>query len=137
MPQYFSLNSNEELDNFNQEVGRRRLAGKQVIVSFEAPLNHRTAKQNNSLHQWLRDVAQCLNDNNLDARVVLSAEIDWNENMVKEKIWRPVQEVVTGETSTTKPEPKYYNEIYQTLCRHFASKHAVQLPAWPDRFHNE
>ena len=139
MPQYFNVNSTDEEKNLLAEIGRMRLAGKKVCVMFAEPENHRTAKQNNSLNLWLRQVAKCLNDHNLDVRVVMKedAEIEWTQEVAKNNLWRPLQKAMTGEESTTKPSTTDYSDIYQTLCRHFAQKHGVTLPAWPNRFGDE
>ena len=137
--QYWDLSTNDNYDAFLSHVGKMRLAGKKVTVCFQEAENHRTAKQSNCLHQWLREVAECLNANNLEVRQVVKEEtvIDWSESMTKEILWRPVQEAITGEVSTTKPKTTDYPEIYQTLCRHFSQKHGVALPRWPDRFHDD
>jgi hypothetical protein len=100
--------------------------------------NHppRTAKQNASLHLWLRQVSEVLNDAGLDIRATLKEDfnIPWTEYAAKELLWRPIQEILTGEQSSTKISTIEPSVIVDIIVRHIGEKHGVELPAWPDRF---
>ena len=84
----------------------------------------RTAKQNNALHLYYRQLAKALNDGGYDMRRVLSAEIEipWTDYSTKKQLWVPVQEPITGETSTRKLKRKDIALIYETLTRFLVRK---------------
>jgi hypothetical protein len=58
------------------------------------------------------------------------ASIDWTMHGVKEHLWRPVQESMTGKDSTTQAEKVEYVKVYEVLNRHFGEKHGIHVP-WP------
>ena len=109
------------------------LSGKRPVVEFVEP--KRSPAQNSALHLWLESVAALLNAGGHDMRVILKPEvaIEWNKTNAKEYLWRPIQKALTGEESSTKPSKTEYPDIYETLCKHFAEKHGIQLPDWPTR----
>ena len=92
----------------------------------------RTRQQNESLHLYLRHLAEALNDAGLDMKKTLKEEIDipWNEDRAKEFLWRPLQKAMTGKDSSTEPSTADYVEIYSVLNRHLATKLGVSVP-WP------
>lgn len=92
----------------------------------------RTSKQNNSLHQFLQDLADALNAAGLDMKTVLKPEVEipWTQSSAKEFLWRPIQQVMTGKDSTTEPTTKDYLAVQETLLRHLASKFGVTVE-WP------
>lgn len=94
----------------------------------------RTNLQNKSLHKYCQDLADALNAAGLDMREVLRhhANIPWTMHSVKERIWKPVQEAMTGEESTAKVTTRDYPAIYDTLNAHFSEKHGLYVP-WPCR----
>jgi len=95
----------------------------------------RTTQQNKALHLWARNVAKELNRQGLSVQHVLNhakVELDWNENLVKEQLWRPIQKAITGKESTTEPETQDYVLIYDTLNRFLSDKFGFFEP-WPDR----
>lgn len=94
----------------------------------------RSSAQNNALHMWCEKLAKELNSRGLDQRKMLKEGVDipWDKKAVKERLWRPIQKAVTGDDSTTDPEPKEYPEIFDVLNRHLGEKHGVYV-AWPSR----
>ena len=94
----------------------------------------RTILQNKSLHLYLRELSQGLNDGGFDAKKVLKPEVSipWDRDgvMAKNLLWRPVQEIVTGIESTTDLSTKQMQAIYQIIDRHIAEKFGVQVE-WP------
>jgi hypothetical protein len=136
MTQYWSLDTAEKRRRFDEHIAMLILSGKKPVVKFEAPESTRSNAQNSALHLWCEMVAKCLNDAGLDMRHTIREDVDipWSQDSVKQYLWRPLQKVLTGETSTTKPSKTQYPDISATLQRHIASKFGVTLPAWPDRF---
>ena len=97
----------------------------------------RTQQQNKCLHQWCRDIAEAFDSAGLDMKKVLKPEIaiPWTERSVKDHIWRPIQEIMTGEESTTEPSPQEYSLIAETIVRHMAvSQPKLVLPPWPTKY---
>lgn len=92
-----------------------------------------TRAQQNSLHLWLRRVADCLNDAGFSVMQVMrhDAEIPWTEASVKELLWRPVQRVMVNHESTTDCDKLDYPAIEEVIARHIAQSIGVTLPAWP------
>ena len=93
---------------------------------------NRTTRQNNSLHLYLRMLAEALNDAGKDMKYVLKDDVDipWNEGMAKEFLWRPLQEVILDKASTTELDTDECDKVFRVLHRHMAEKHGVNVP-WP------
>jgi len=94
----------------------------------------RTLTQNRALHKFCQILADKLNEAGLDQKKVLKPEVEipWTMEAVKEGLWKPVQEAVTGLKSTTKPETSQYSDIYEVLNRHLTTKLGVHVP-WPTK----
>ena len=75
-------------------------------------------------------LAEALNDAGLDARKTLKPEIEipWTPEMIKDLLWRPIQEVMTGKHSTTELNTVDPSEIYQVLDRHLGEKFGLHVP---------
>ena len=111
------INQREQIDSQLKMLGdmlRQRFVPDSMgqVPGFEITVvptqKRRTASQNDALHVYCRQLANALNDAGLDMREVIKPEVDipWNDQTVKEYMWRPIQKVVTGEESTTRPTPK-------------------------------
>ena len=99
------------------------------------PSRQRTNAQNRALHLFCRLLSECLNSAGLDQRKVLKEEIEipWNEESVKESLWRPIQAAVINKESTADAETDEYSKVYEVLARHLSSKLGVTPPPWPDK----
>lgn len=95
----------------------------------------RTRLQNNSLHLFLTQLAAELNAAGYDMRKTLKpgVEIPWTTYSAKEFLWRPIQEVLTGKSSTTEITTVEPTAIHETLVRHLGQKLGVACPPWPSR----
>lgn len=93
-------------------------------------MNNRTPTQNNSLHLYFRLLAQELNDAGLDMKKVLkpSVDISWNEDNIKEYIWRPIQNAQLLKKSTKDLTTKEVDLVYNTINRHLSEKFGIHLP---------
>lgn len=93
-----------------------------------------TAKQRNSLHLACELLAKQLNDSGYDMKTVLKPEIEieWNKEMVKRYLYKPILEVMTAKTSTEDQDTIEPDLVWKTLNRHLASKFGVSQE-WPDR----
>ncbi len=139
-PQYYHLNTDDEVKNFNAHISMMRLSGKKVRVEFlnEDP-KQRTPTQNNCLHAWLAQAAIILNDAGLDMRAVLKhdAEIPWTPESAKEHLWRPVQKAMKETESTTELSTTDCSAICDAITRHLGQKLGVTLPPWPSYFNED
>ena len=93
----------------------------------------RTLTQNRALHKFCSMLAEQLNDAGYDFRTFVKEgyPVPFNESLVKEHLWRPIQKAVTGKESTTKPETHEYSKIYDVLNQKLA-EHGVFVP-WPSK----
>ena len=91
----------------------------------------RSQTQNAALHLFCSQVADALNDAGFDFREFVREgyAVPFNENLVKEYLWRPIQKALTGKDSTTKPERHEYSAIYDVLNLKLA-EHGLFVP-WP------
>mgnify|MGYP003678463741 CR=1 FL=1 len=94
-----------------------------------------TAAQRGSLHVWCEQVGQVLNDAGLPMmkKALFSddmIEVDWNLLLVKEGIYKPTLEYITGKTSTENQTTVDPSTVAEHLVRYFSGK-GVVLPKWP------
>jgi hypothetical protein len=80
-------------------------------------------------------LSKALNDAGLDMKATLKPEIDipWTPENVKNNLWRPIQEAVTGKHSTMDLDTGDPSIVYEVLNRSMAEKFGIHIP-WPDRF---
>lgn len=132
--QAWTVNSDSKRDQFLQYAAELYEKHKYVTFEWKVGPPHRSHKQNNSLHKYLRELAAALNAAGLDMRKVLKGEVEipWTEASAKEHLWRPIQKIMTGQDSTTEPTTADFPKIYETLDRHLAQKFGVSIP-WPSK----
>lgn len=108
-------------------------AGRRPLATVEYAKRVRTLTQNASLHLFLTQLAEVLNDAGLDMRVILKPEVDipWTKDSAKEFLWRPVQAALGLDPSTAKVSTVDYTPVYDVLARHLGEKHGVRVPDWP------
>ena len=96
----------------------------------------RSQTQNAALHVFCSQLAEKLNEAGFDFRVFIKEgyPVPFNENLVKEYLWRPIQKAITGKDSTTKPERSEYALIYDSLNLKLA-EHGIFQP-WPTQEQN-
>jgi len=131
--QHWIINSDHALKSFVEHITSEYHREKYLVLKWEKG-KQRSMKQNSALHTWCRLLAEALNDAGWSMEKVLTkkASIDWTMYGVKEHLWKPVQESMTGESSTTKPEKVDYIKIYEVLNKHLSEKLGVHVP-WPVR----
>ena len=59
-------------------------------------------------------------------------EIPWGPGTIKEFLWRPIQQAVAQQSSTTDLKTAQGSEVYEILNRHTADKLGVHVPC-PDQ----
>ena len=127
--EHWTVNSDASLENLIKHL-RELYADKKYIQVKWTTGRSRTIPQNSSLHQYCEWVGNELNARGLDMVKVLKpgVEIPWSKVSVKEHIWRPVQEVHFGNTSTKKLERLDVSIIYDVINRHLSNKFGVHVP---------
>lgn len=131
MSEQWVVNSDHTKKMFLEHAERLYDEHKYITFSYKTG-KQRSHKQNAALHVYLKMLADALNDAGFDMRKALKPSVDiaWNVDMAKEYLWRPIQKVVTGHKSSTKPVRSEYTEIYETLNRYTAEKFEISIP-WP------
>ena len=135
MSQLFTINSEFTRQAAHAEIDKQWEARKWMQITFNYDKT-RTGLQNSSLHLYCTHLSKAFNDAGYDMTKVLShhADIPWDLKgfNVKEKVWKPVQQAICQETSTTKASTKDYPQIYETVNRFTASRMGVSVD-WPSK----
>lgn len=96
-------------------------------------MKQRTIQQNKALHKYCEMLAESLNSAGYEMKAVLAVkqvDVPWTRESVKEVLWRPIQEAMTGKESTTQLDRMEPSQIYEVLNRHIAQNFGVSVP-WP------
>ena len=104
----------------------------QVIYNFD---KGRTTKQNSSLHVYCKLLADALNESGQPLIINITdkdVEIDWTPQLVKDCIWRVIQQAITKKPSTTKLTTKETMSIYEHVNRFTGSKKGISID-WPHK----
>lgn len=106
-------------------------SNKTFKVTIERETGMRTMNQNSALHLYFSLVAEALNAGGYTVQAVLkeSLDIDWNKDLVKENIWRPVQEITLGKKSTIDlAKVSDIDEVYEHVNRFLAEHFFIHIP---------
>lgn len=95
-------------------------------------MKQRTDKQNRSLHLYFQKMSELLNDGGFTVKVVLSKtpELDWNEKLFKEMLWRRVQRKKTGKKSSKDLDSGEIQIVWEELNRFIGQEFGLHCP-WP------
>lgn len=132
--QGFYLKPNEESYALLKEECQPR----QIIVVEAKEWRTRTSQQNKAIHVYCGELAQALNGAGLDMRAVLAAmregvEIPWSMTLVKDVIWRQIQNAMVDKESTTRLTPEQVSKVYEVCNRFTAERFGISMP-FPSRF---
>lgn len=132
MSQFWIANSNQTRRACLEHLEEVFRANPYVEVSYKI-FSTRTDLQNNALHAFCYLLAEELNERGITFHQFFKEgfEVPWTKLIVKDNVWRPVQEALTGEQSTTKPKPTDYPKIYDALNMKL-SNYGIYVP-WPVR----
>jgi len=101
------------------------------VISCKQLIDVRTLKQNNALHKYFEMLAEELNNAGYDVKKTLSSKLEhpWNAELIKELIWRPVQEACLGKKSTTElSKQKDIDVIYDVINKHMGENFGIYVP---------
>lgn len=92
--------------------------------------DQRTTQQNRRLHQWMRELANELNDRGLYVQQVLKPtwEIQWTEELVKDNIVRPIAEAVAKKHHTHELTKKELSEVVDIIDKNLLTKFNINMP---------
>ena len=126
------INSAESLEAYKVFLDSQFEQHKYLRLTLKTG-KQRSQTQNRALHLFCSQLANALNNAGYDFRTFVKEgyPVPFNENLVKDFIWRPIQEAVTGKVSTTKPERGEYSQIYDVLNLKMA-EYGLHVP-WPSR----
>lgn len=124
------INSQQSLDAYKKYLDAQFEKHKYLRVDLKNGMQ-RTKTQNAALHKFCEQLAVTLNDGGFEFTTFVKHgyEVPFTKELVKDHLWRPVQEAVTGKLSTTKPETHEYAIIYDALNSVLAKK-GIYVP-WP------
>ena len=129
----FDIDSKEKLEEFVQLIIEEWKINQSVTVEWSIG-KKRTNAQNNALQVYCRQLAEAFCERGLDMKKVLKEEyeIPWTGDLVREHLWKPLQEAMIQKKSTTKANTNEYSKVYDVLNRHFANKYGFSIP-FPSR----
>ena len=115
-----------------------------MLLEFSDADGGMTTRQRGSLHVWLKEFAEVLNDAGIDQRLLfdsLKEGVEIPNTMYSMKaLYKMILEAMEGKESTEemdKPEPSKIAEILgKVITERVAHAAAVVPPHWPDRFNN-
>lgn len=86
------------------------------------PEKQRTDAQNKALHVYFEHVAKALNDAGFGLKtIIVPIDTPFTKELVKQIIWRPIQEAVLNKTSTTElKSQKDIDAVYEVMNRWLA-----------------
>lgn len=95
----------------------------------------RTEQQNKALHLYFTQVAETLNNEGYDVRLVLQViaergiDFMWSPELVKEVLWRRIQKKYLNKHSTTELDSlKEIDQIYDMLNKFLSENFHVSIP---------
>ena len=101
-------------------------------------MTQRSPKQQAAIEVYCRELANALNDAGYDMKKVMevrTVDIPWSQELVKEALWKTVQEPMYPETadedghvSTAKLQTEQVDHVWKVLDRHISQNFGVSVP---------
>lgn len=115
-----------------------RAEKKPLRVEMGTVSGSRSLKQNAALHLWCTWVAEALNAAGYDYKRFLHAadyklDTPWTCALVKDQLWRPVQEAMTQKESTTELNKVEPSDIQEVLMARLTDITGIADVPWPRR----
>jgi hypothetical protein len=123
---------------YKQILDTLRAEKKPLKVELGTVSGSRTLKQNAALHLWCGWVAEALNGAGYDYKRFLDAaeyklDTPWTCALVKDQLWRPVQEAMTQKESTTELNKIEPSDIHTVLMARLTDITGIPDVPWPRR----
>jgi len=119
------VNSKSEVTEFLSLID-----GSNVVISIEKAESKRTLTQNAAIHKYFEIVASAFRQAGIDSKVIFNEQVDVpvTAGVIKEGLWRPVQNALLEKQSTTKLTTKEVSEIYDIVNKHLGEKFGIHVP---------
>ena len=106
------------------------------ILDVENVKETRSTQQNKALHLWYGQLSEALNEKHCDMRMIIREDvyIEWSPYTIKEYLWRPLQKMLYGKTSTRQLfKSKEIDKIYDYIVKIISekTKGEVTVPEFP------
>ena len=102
-----------------------------LLTPDEVEVRKRTPKQNKSLHVYLQDIADQLNEAGYDFKEVVKLPVMFTKENIKEYMFHPVmKKTFPGITSTTQLNTKEITQLHDGFNSAVAERFGVSAP-WP------
>jgi len=101
---------------------QKRYEGKSVVLTVETMPQRRTDAQNRALHLWYTQLAEKLNESGFDMKKFIRVDIPWSGESVKQYLWKPLQRVVLGNTSTRNLKREDIDKVFDPLNKVIAER---------------
>lgn len=123
----------QQLDSFYQYLAAEVEKGP-INIKVSSANKQRTLTQNKALHLYFKLLSDALNDGGYNCFNFFKEgfAVPWNKELVKELIWKPIQEVMLDEQSTAKANTVDYSKVYDVINAHLIENKNIFVP-WPDR----
>lgn len=110
--------------NLPEQIDKvKELKGKFEIKKF---VKTRTSQQNKALHLFFTMLADKMNDAGLEFNYQglrgQELSMPYNVTIIKEYVWKPIQETLFETDSTTKLTTEHINEILDVLTKFFGER---------------
>ena len=108
------INSKQSLEAYKAYLDAQFEKHKHLRVTVKTG-KQRSLTQNASLHLFCQMLADALNEAGFDMKKTLKPEIDipWTMESVKQSLWKPVQQAVIDQKSTTEALRAEYGKVYE------------------------
>ena len=105
-------------------------------VELSTASGSRTLQQSRALHLWCSWVAEALNGAGYDYKKFLEAaeyklDTPWTTALVKDQLWRPIQEAMTQKQSTTELNKIEPSDIQEVLMARLTDITGIPYVPWP------
>lgn len=120
---YYPLNPNDKL---KAKIEFQKIINSELPFTLKQHQDTRTTRQNSALHLYFTFIAQELNDLGISFmyKGISGREFEtpYTPELVKEMIWKPIQETLFATKTTTKLTTKQIDTIIDVLNKFFAER---------------
>ena len=105
-----------------------------IEIEFEPIKKKRTNKQNRAMRQGWTNIALFLNSAGWDVNETMKIKVrsvPWSSATVEAILWRPVQDAMGYEASTTKLETTDMSKIWAVISKQLAESTGVDIQDFP------
>jgi len=105
-------------------------ADKAVLATFTNYESNRTISQNSAMHKYFGLLATAFNDAGYTVQKVLTKplNISWTQSLVKDILWRQVQDAMLDKESTAKLDRAEVSKVYEEINNYTASQLGIHVP---------